>query len=362
MMRKLVLENGAVFKGKALGSDRAGQGEVVFNTSMTGYQEIVTDPSYRDQIICMTYPLIGNYGINRDDFENIIPHCAGMIVKKAAANPSHFRQERTLDEWLHHHNIPGIQGIDTRKLTRIIRTGGTMRGVLSDSAESVEEAQIRAAAVHSSDQVRQVSASQQYWYPGRGRHRIVLIDYGAKKGIISHLLQQEFEVISVPWNTTAEDVLSLSPDGVMLSNGPGDPQDIPEAVQHVRKLADVLPVFGICLGHQLLALAFGADTEKMTFGHRGGNHPVRHLESGRVAITSQNHSYTVRKASLSGTGLHVSHVNVNDGSIEGLKHETLPVFSVQYHPEAAPGPTESAILFDQFKALVHEQTGGTIHA
>ncbi|WP_026689970.1 carbamoyl phosphate synthase small subunit [Alteribacter aurantiacus] len=350
--RMLVLENGVTFTGKAFGSTKETHGEVVFNTSMTGYQEMMSDPSYCDQILTLTYPLIGNYGINRDDFESITPYIKGLIVKSASVHPSHFRSKVTLDEWLKANNIPGLMGIDTRKLTRMIREHGTMKGKFCDLDADVEQvANTLQSQSFPKTQVAHVSTKTRYVTPASGK-RVVLIDYGAKKGIIKDLNHLGFEVIVVPYNTSAEDVMALSPDGVMLSNGPGDPEDIPESVETVKELMGLVPIFGICLGHQLLALASGARTEKMRFGHRGGNHPVKDLRTGKVAITSQNHGYTVNPRSVSETDLEITHINVNDQSVEGLSHSIHPAFSVQYHPEASPGPEDAKDLFLAFKTLI----------
>ncbi|SDY74942.1 carbamoyl-phosphate synthase small subunit [Evansella caseinilytica] len=355
MRRYLILENGELFKGDAIGSERERTGEVVFNTGMTGYQEIMSDPSYCGQIVTMTYPLIGNYGINRDDFESIEPSIHGMIVKEAAAYPSHFRANLSLDEWLKHHDIPGIQGIDTRKLTRMIRTTGTLKGRICspdvDVSEVVEELKRTNLPV---DQVARVSTKNRFINPG-SKERIVLLDFGVKKGIVKDLVREGYEVIVVPYNTTASEIRALKPDGVVLSNGPGDPTSVPEAIAALTSIIGDIPVFGICLGHQLLALACGGKTEKMKFGHRGSNHPVKNIRTGQIALTSQNHGYTVQADSLSNTDLEVTHINVNDGSVEGIRHKYAPAFSVQYHPEASPGPEDAKDLFQEFKQLLQEQ-------
>ncbi|GEK57333.1 carbamoyl phosphate synthase small subunit [Marinococcus halophilus] len=353
MKRKLILENGAVFHGEGIGSERETVGEVVFNTGMTGYQEILSDPSYCDQLVTLTYPLIGNYGINRDDFETMHPSAGGLIIKEAASHPSNFRSIGTLSEWLKEKDIPGLCGIDTRRLTKMIRTAGTLRGRLCteevDEEEAVRELQ---QWIDSRDQVSRVSTKNAYHAPGNGK-RVVLMDYGAKHGITRNLLSRGCDVFVLPYNATAKEVLALNPDGVMLSNGPGDPEDVPEAVKTLRSLVGEVPVFGICLGHQLLSLACGATSSKLKFGHRGGNHPVKQVKTGRVDITSQNHGYTVDRDSLMGTDLVLTHVNVNDGTVEGVEHREYPAFSVQYHPEACPGPSDANDLFDQFVRLMN---------
>ncbi|MBD3106796.1 glutamine-hydrolyzing carbamoyl-phosphate synthase small subunit [Bacillus sp. AGMB 02131] len=352
MKRQLILEDGTVFIGEAFGADTERMGEVVFNTGMTGYQEIISDPSYCNQIVTLTYPLIGNYGINRDDFETIIPAISGFVVKEVADLPSNWRSELSLDEYFKQNNIPGISGIDTRKLTRIIRQHGTLKGALvsidSNPDEVIKELRTKQLPT---DQVKQVSTKSAYPSPGRGS-RVVLVDFGMKHGILRELNKRDCDVVVVPYNVTAEEVLKLRPDGIMLSNGPGDPKDVPEAIEMIQGVQGKVPLFGICLGHQLFALANGANTEPLKFGHRGSNHPVKELATGKIAITSQNHGYTVEEDSIAATALEVTHVALNDGTVEGLKHNQYPAFTVQYHPEASPGPEDANGLFDQFMNMI----------
>jgi carbamoyl-phosphate synthase small subunit len=355
MKRQLILEDGTVFVGEGFGSDTTKVGEIVFNTGMTGYQEILSDPSYCGQIVTLTYPLVGNYGINRDDFESIHPAISGFIVKEAAEFPSNWRSDYSLDQYFKMKNIPAISGIDTRKLTRIIRKYGTLKGAICSIEQNVEEVLHTLRNTHlANDQVKQVSTKTAYPSPGRG-YRIILVDFGMKHGILRELNKRDCDVIVVPYNTTAAEILQLRPDGIMLSNGPGDPKDVPEAVEMIRGILGKVPLFGICLGHQLFALACGADTEKMKFGHRGSNHPVKDLNTGKVAITSQNHGYTVPEDSIDLTRLEVTHIALNDGTIEGLKHKDNPAFTVQYHPEASPGPEDANGLFDQFLQMVKSE-------
>jgi carbamoyl-phosphate synthase small subunit len=351
MKRQLILEDGTVFVGKAFGGEVEKSGEVVFNTGMTGYQEILSDPSYCSQIVTLTYPLIGNYGINRDDFETINPSIKGLIVKELCDHPSNFRNELSLDAYLKERNIPGLSGIDTRKLTRIIREHGTLKGRLCSMDADVDYVVSQLKATVFKDHVKRVSTRDPYPSPGRG-YRVVLVDFGMKHGILRELNNRNCDVIVVPYNTTAEEILRLKPDGIMLSNGPGDPKDVPEAIEMIKGIVGKIPLFGICLGHQLFALACGANTVKLKFGHRGSNHPVKHLETGKVAITSQNHGYTVEGASVEGTSLEITHVALNDGTVEGLRHKTEPAFTVQYHPEASPGPEDANELFDQFLSMI----------
>ncbi|XID95301.1 glutamine-hydrolyzing carbamoyl-phosphate synthase small subunit [Paenibacillaceae bacterium WGS1546] len=354
MQARLLLEDGTLFTGRGFGAEGGSVGEVVFNTGITGYQEVLSDPSYCGQIVTMTYPLIGNYGINRDDFESIRPYVHGFVVRRHEEVPSNWRAQYTVDQLLKEYGIIGISDIDTRMLTRILRVHGTMKGVLTTGSERVEELMERLGATPlMRDQVSRTSTKNVFSSPG-DKERIVLIDYGAKSGILRDLTKRGCDVVVVPQDTTADEIRRLHPDGIQLSNGPGDPKDVPHAVNTIRELLGEYPIFGICLGHQLFALACGADTGKLKFGHRGGNHPVKELESGRCYITSQNHGYTVVEESIAGTELEVTHINNNDKTIEGLKHKRYPAFSVQYHPEAAPGPFDSSYLFDRFLQLIRD--------
>jgi carbamoyl-phosphate synthase small subunit len=352
MKRQLILEDGTVFVGKAFGADVEKNGEVVFTTAMTGYQEILSDPSYCGQIVTLTYPLIGNYGINRDDFETIRPAIHGLIVRELCEHPSNFRNEKTVDAYLKEKNIPGLEGIDTRKLTRIIRQYGTLKGRLCSMDANVDEVvnELRITSFFT-DHVKRVSTRDPYPSPGRG-YRVVLVDFGMKHGILRELNKRDCDVIVVPYNTTAEEILRLNPDGIMLSNGPGDPKDVVEGIEMIKGVLGKIPLFGICLGHQLFGLACGGNTSKLKFGHRGSNHPVKDVKTGKVAITSQNHGYAVEMESLAGTELEVTHVALNDRTVEGLKHKTLPAFTVQYHPEASAGPEDANYLFDEFLEMI----------
>lgn len=354
MQARLLLEDGTLFTGKSFGAEAEMTGEVVFNTGVTGYQEVLTDPSYCGQIVTMTYPLIGNYGITRDDFESMRPFVHGLVVRRHEPVPSNWRAEYSVDSLLKEYGIPGISEVDTRMLTRIIRHYGTMKGILTTSNKPVEELKEMLGEITIAElrnQVTKTSTPQMYASPG-SKERIVLVDFGAKSGILRELTSRGCDVVVVPHDTTAEEIRRLHPDGVQLSNGPGDPKDVLYAVDMIKEIMGEYPIFGICLGHQLLALAAGADTEKLKFGHRGGTHPVKELASGRCYITSQNHSYAVREDSIKNTDLEVTHINNNDKTIEGLKHKKYPAFSVQYHPEAAPGPLDSSYLFDQFLDMI----------
>ncbi|GAA5415042.1 carbamoyl-phosphate synthase small chain [Paraliobacillus ryukyuensis] len=360
--RQLILEDGTIFAGDAHGSLQESTGEVVFNTGMTGYQEILSDPSYCGQIVTMTYPLIGNYGVNREDFETINPSIHGLVVREMCHVPSNFRSEESLDSFLKAKQIPAISNIDTRKLTKIIRKHGTMKGILTAAyaeGETPNHDVARLADVElMNDQVRRVSTIKPYVVPGRGK-RIVLVDFGMKHGILRELTKRHCHVTVVPYHYTAEEILRLKPDGIMLTNGPGDPKDVPEAIAMIEQIIKGVPIFGICLGHQLLALACGADTEKMVFGHRGSNHPVKDLTTEKTYLTSQNHGYAVTLASLANTNLKLTQIALNDGSVEGIAHETYPAFSVQYHPESSPGPEDTSHLFDAFLTQIANHQSDT---
>lgn len=352
--RYLVFEDGSIYEGRKLGSDNLTKGEIVFNTAMTGYQETISDPSYTGQIITFTYPLIGNYGINRDDFESLVPTLSGVVVKEASTHPSNFRQQKTFNDVLVQYDIPGISGVDTRSITRKIREHGVLKAGFTDHAKDIPAfiEELKQFEL-SRDEVPVVSTKTPYVSTGSDLS-VVLVDFGKKQNIVRELNARGCNVTVVPYNTPAEIILGMSPDGVMLSNGPGDPEDVPEAVEMIQGILGKIPFFGICLGHQLFALSQGAEAFKMKFGHRGANHPVKDLATGKIALTSQNHGYAIDEASVAYTDLEVTHIALNDGTVEGLKHKTLPAFSVQYHPEACPGPTDSNYLFDQFIDMMKE--------
>lgn len=368
----LLLEDGTLFRGEGFGGKGTVCGEVVFNTGMTGYQEILTDPSYKGQMVMMTCPHIGNYGINPEDMESSQPHVKGFIVRELCRIPSNYRSTESLDAYLGRYHIPGIQRIDTRALTRHLRAKGAMMGILSNEISELDVLKERLdthPGLQGQDMVRLVTVPDpvswsepvsQDWYHetlrplGNKRYRIAAYDFGIKRNILRILTVLGFQVQLVPASTSAEEIKAFHPDGIFLSNGPGDPEGVGYAVDTVRKLVRVYPVFGICLGHQILALALGAKTYKLKFGHHGSNHPVRCLADGKVEITAQNHNFAVDAASLKGTGLEVTHLNLNDGTVEGMRHRSLPVFSVQYHPEASPGPHDSIYLFRRFYDKMQE--------
>ena len=353
--RLLVLEDGTIFEGNTFGSDTSTTGELVFSTGMTGYQESITDQSYNGQILTFTYPMVGNYGVNRDDYESIIPTCKGIVVNEWARRASNWRKQMTLDEFLKLKNIPGISDIDTRALTKIIRRHGTMKATLANALDDVShiQAQLK-ATVLPQDNIRQVSTQTPYSVPGSGRN-VVLVDFGLKHSILRELVARSCSVTVVPYDTTAEEILQLHPDGVMLSNGPGNPEDVPEALDMIRGIQGKIPLFGICMGHQLFSMANGAKTYKMKFGHRGFNHAVREIASGRVEFTSQNHGFAVSREDLP-ADLRITHEEINDRSVEGVRHLRYPAFSVQFHPDAAPGPHDASYLFDEFMEMMDRFT------
>ncbi|MGH7321804.1 MAG: glutamine-hydrolyzing carbamoyl-phosphate synthase small subunit [Candidatus Rokuibacteriota bacterium] len=369
----LALADGRAFEGQALGARGEAVGEVVFNTAMSGYQEILTDPSYKGQIVCMTAPLIGNTGVNEEDVESHRPWVEGFVVREASPIASSWRRTATLDEYLAAHRVVGIQGIDTRALTRHLRDHGAQEGIVSTEDLAPRSLVARAKAspgLLGRDLVKEVTCQAGYawtesvWRLGRGygetperRYHVVVYDSGVKRNILRQLVSLGCRVTVVPAFTSAGDVLAVKPDGLVLSNGPGDPEGVPYLAEAVRELVGRVPVFGICLGHQILALALGARTYKLPFGHHGANHPVKALDSGRVEITAQNHGFAVDADSCPARGLEVTHVNLNDGTCEGLRHRSLPVFSVQYHPEASPGPHDAHYLFRSFVNLM-ERSGG----
>ena len=349
----LVLEDGTVFQGTSIGSPREVISEIVFNTSMTGYLEVLTDPSYAGQAVVMTYPLIGNYGICHEDMESLKPWPDGYIVRELSRIPSNFRSEDTIQHFLESHDIPGISGIDTRALTKILREEGTMNGMITTNENyDLEDAVRRMKEYSVQGVVKATTTKEKYVLPGEGK-KVALLDLGAKKNIARSLNKRGCQVTVYPSDTSAEEILSSSPDGIMLSNGPGDPKENVEVIREIRKLYDSnVPIFAICLGHQLMALATGANTYKLKYGHRGGNHPVKDLETGRVYISSQNHGYAVDAESLDPAVAVPAFVNVNDGTNEGLKYTGKNIFTVQYHPEACPGPQDSSYLFDRFLKMM----------
>lgn len=344
MKAKLILENGVIFEGKAFGYLKECVGEVVFNTGMTGYQEVLTDPSYYGQIVTMTYPLIGNYGINLEDLESKEPKVRGFIVREKCQYPNNFRCELELETYLAQNKILGLDGIDTRALTKILRNNGTMKGIIVLDNSNLEDVKDKLEAFSNRDAVSIVSTNEKYEISGEGK-KVAIIDFGIKQNIIRNFVKRGCNVTVFPYDFKAEEVLEINPDLVFLSNGPGDPEDMGEAVNEIKKIVGKKPIVGICLGHQLLALTLGGETKKLKFGHRGCNHPVKDLINNRVHITSQNHGYYV--ATLP-ENMEITHVSMNDGTVEGMKHKELPIFSVQFHPEACPGPKDSEYIFDEF--------------
>lgn len=368
MKATLVLSDGATFEGESLGASGEKVGEVVFNTAMTGYQEILTDPSYRGQIVTMTYPHIGNTGVNFEDNESVKPFLSGFIVREYCARPSNWRKADDLDEFLKKNGIIGIQGIDTRKLTRNIRETGAKKGIISTEDHDVRSLRKKVATypdIEGFDLVMDVSCSEPYdWTEGTWRwngapaesksdYRVAVIDCGIKQNILRLLVDAAAQVRVFPASATTDQIMGFNPDGIFISNGPGDPESVPYTIETVRSLIGKKPVFGICLGHQILGLALGGKTYKLNFGHHGANHPVRRLDTGQVEITSQNHNFAVEPASVE-SEVEITHINLNDQTVEGMAHRKYPVFSIQYHPEASPGPHDSQYLFDRFRRLIEK--------
>lgn len=349
----LILEDGTVFTGTSIGAEKEIISEIVFNTSMTGYLEVLTDPSYAGQAVVMTYPLIGNYGICHEDMESARPWPDGYIVRELSRVPSNFRSQGSIQDFLVKHDIPGICGIDTRALTKILREKGTMNGMITTNADySLKEVLSSLKAYATGKVVEKVTCEEKYVLDGEGP-KVALLDLGAKKNIARSLNQRGCQVTVYPALTTAEEIIASKPDGIMLSNGPGDPKECTSIIEEIRKLYQTdIPIFAICLGHQLMALANGADTHKMKYGHRGGNHPVKDLETSRVYISSQNHGYVVDTQNLDPSVAVPAFVNVNDGTNEGLKYTGKNIFTVQFHPEACPGPLDSGYLFDRFMKMM----------
>ena len=357
----LVLADGTVYKGESVGAPVRGSGEIVFNTSMTGYQEILTDPSYAGQIVVMTFPLIGNYGTTELDVESRRVQAAGLVVREACAEPSHWLGGTSLTDYLRARNVPAIAGLDTRALTRRIRTGGVLQATITTD-ETADAALARLRAQPAYDEINfvaQVSTGGRYTWDAavEPRGHIVVVDLGLKYNIMRVLNEKGYRTTAVPCETNAEEILALAPDGIVLSPGPGDPAQLDTVVRTTKALLGHTPVMGICLGHQMLAQAFGGRTFKLKFGHHGGNHPVKDLLTGEVHVTSQNHGYAVDADSLKG-GVTVSHLNLNDATCEGLHHPSLPIVSIQYHSEAAPGPRDNMYLFDRFLAMVESERRG----
>ncbi|ACX51526.1 carbamoyl-phosphate synthase, small subunit [Ammonifex degensii KC4] len=358
MRALLALEDGTVFSGRAFGARGEVWGEVVFATAMTGYQEVLTDPSYCGQIVVLTYPLAGNYGINLEDNEAGRVWVRGLVVREYCPTPSNWRSTCTLAEFLQTHGVPGIEGVDTRALTRRLREHGSMRGVIStedlDPESLVAKARL-APSLSEEDLVSEVVTRSAYTIPGEGP-RVVVVDFGVKQSILRQLRERGCELVVVPPTSSAQEILALAPQGVLLSNGPGDPSRLTGARDTVKALLGRVPLMGICLGHQVAALSLGARTFKLKFGHHGINHPVKDLATGRVFITSHNHGFAVDPASLP-PELEVSYISLNDGTVEGLRHKFLPFFSVQFHPEGGPGPQDAAFIFDRFLELLQENVG-----
>ncbi len=362
--KKLILEDGHEFYGYSFGAEKDAVCELVFNTSMVGYQEIVTDPSYTDQAVVMTYPLIGNYGMNDEDSETKNPSITGIVVREYNPYPSNFRYTKTLGEVLIENDIIGISGVDTRMITRIIRSKGSQRALLCSPDITIKEGLKRIEETPiATDSVKRVSCKH-LWYSRTPNYKynVVAIDCGIKLNVIRSFNKLGCNMTVVPYNTSSEEIMNINPDGIFLSNGPGNPEDVVEVINTVKALSGKIPMFGICLGHQIMSLAGGAKTYKMKFGHRGGNHPVMNLDTGKIEITSQNHSYAVDESSIKNTTLKITHKNLLDNTVEGIISEDKSMFSVQYHPERAPGPQDSVYLLDEFVELMNKFKGGENNA
>lgn len=358
MKAVLILEDGTRFYGETYGDFKDIAGEIVFNTGMTGYQEILTDPSYFGQIVTMTYPLIGNYGVNAEDYESKRPNVRGFICRERCEKPSNFRCEKTIDDYLKKYNIPGLYGIDTRKLTKILREKGTMKGAIIACGDDEHK---RASALTNDFElkrpVEKVTIDKPLLYnadKGKGSLKVALFDYGVKNNIIRSLTKRDIDVTVLPSRTDADEVLRGGFDGIMLSNGPGDPKDCEVEIENIKKIAGKIPIFAICLGHQLTALAMGGDTTRLKYGHRGCNHPVKDIAKDRTYITSQNHGYTVIAESMQKSNIEITHINMNDMTVEGVRYKDMDLFTVQFHPEASPGPRDTAYLFDEFVRMMNE--------
>ncbi|ADZ21691.1 carbamoyl-phosphate synthase small subunit [Clostridium acetobutylicum] len=350
----IYLEDGTVFYGTGFGKEGNEFGEIVFNTSMTGYQEILTDPSYAGQIINMTYPLIGNYGVNESVNQSKCVYAKGFIVKNIDENPSNYTSEINIDQMLKNMGVVGVFGVDTRSITKKIRSYGTMKCIISNGELSIEELKkMMDASNIVDDYVNTVSTKEIIHIAGNG-NKVAVMDFGIKNDIIENLKERQCDITIFPYDTDYNEILNINPDGIFLSNGPGDPKSIPEAIENVKKLIGKRPMFGICLGHQIIALASGGNTYKLKYGHRGGNHGIYDVQRDKAYITAQNHGYAVDEESVLENGMIITHRNLNDGTVEGMKHKSIPLFSVQFHPEGAPGPTDTTYLFDQFVKLMNE--------
>ncbi|WP_032122370.1 carbamoyl phosphate synthase small subunit [Clostridium amazonitimonense] len=347
MKAKLILENGMIFEGRAFGYIQETLGEVVFNTGITGYQEVLTDPSYYGQIVTMTSPLIGNYGLNLEDSQSQSPKVKGFIVREACKYPNNFRCEMELEDYLKNNKIMALEKIDTRALTKVLRSNGTMKGIITLEELSDEYVKDKFDSFNNKDAVMKVTTKDIYTIQGTGKH-VALLDFGVKSNITAAFIKRSCKVTVFPADTSPEDVLRVNPDLIFLSNGPGNPEDLEDIIKNIKELIGKKPIAGICLGHQLLALALGGKTKKLKFGHRGCNHPVRNIKNNKIYITSQNHGYYVHELPKD---TEIIHVSVNDGTVEGMRHNILPIYSVQFHPEACPGPQDAEEIFDEFLKL-----------